>query len=98
MTARFKSKRLTELTTPTVRSNNLGAFVVLAIVSLASVEAQQRQGRQRTGGNRNRQKGKADQCHGKEIDKCYEQLQAYGKTDRPAEIIKTKEGLDKLCK
>lgn len=71
---------------------------MLAVVSLVSVEAQQRQARQRTGGNRSRQKGKADQCHGKEIDKCYEQLQAYGKADRPAEIIKTKEGLDKLCK
>lgn len=76
----------------------LGAFVLLAIASLASNVAEaQRQGRQRTNSNRNRQKGK-DQCHGKEIDKCYEQLQALSKGDRPADIIKTKEGLDKLCK
>lgn len=61
-------------------------------------ESQQRQGRQRNNNARARPKNKADQCHGKEIDKCYEQLQAYGKADKPAEIIKTKEGLDKLCK
>ena len=70
--------------------------MLLAVASLA-IDAQ-RQGRQRSNNNRNRPKGKADQCHGKEIDKCYEQLQAYGKGDRPADIIKTKEGLDKLCK
>lgn len=70
---------------------------MLVIAGLA-VDAQQRQGRQRNGNSRNRPKNKADQCHGKEIDKCYEQLQAYGKADRPAEIIKTAEGLEKLCK
>lgn len=70
---------------------------MLVIAGLA-VDAQQRQARQRNGNSRNRPKNKADQCHGKEIDKCYEQLQAYGKADKPAEIIKTKEGLDKLCK
>lgn len=78
----------------------LGTFVLLAIVSLAAnvAEAQgTRQGRQRGNSNRSRQKGK-DQCHGKEIDKCYEQLQALSKADRPADIIKTKDGLDKLCK
>lgn len=69
---------------------------MLAVASLVQVEAQ-RQGRQRSNSPRNRQKGK-DQCHGKEIDKCYEQLQALGKAERPSEIIKTKEGLDKLCK
>ena len=74
-----------------------GTFLVLAVLGLVSVEAQQRQGRQRSNSPRNRQKGK-DQCHGKEIDKCYEQLQALSKADRPAEIIKTKDGLDKLCK
>lgn len=73
-----------------------GSFVLLAIAGLA-IDAQ-RQGRQRNGNTRNRPKGKADQCHGKEIDKCYEQIQAYGKADKPAEIIKTKEGLDNLCK
>jgi len=76
----------------------IGTFVLLAVINLATVDAQQRQARQRNNGNRNRPKGKADQCHGKEIDKCYEQIQAYGKADRPSEIIKTKEGLDKLCK
>lgn len=70
--------------------------MLLAIAGLA-IDAQ-RQGRQRNGNTRNRPKGKADQCHGKEIDKCYEQIQAYGKADKPAEIIKTKEGLDNLCK
>lgn len=75
----------------------LGTFLVLAIVGLIGVEAQQRQGRQRSNSTRNRQKGK-DQCHGKEVDKCYEQLQALSKVDRPADIIKTKEGLEKLCK
>lgn len=71
--------------------------MLFAVASLA-IEAQ-RQGRQRnTNANRARPKNKADQCHGKEIDKCYDQLQAYGKADKPAEIIKTKEGLDKLCK
>lgn len=70
------------------------------LLALAGVgtEAQQRQGRQRNGNGRPKPKAKADQCHGKEIDKCYEQLQAYGKADKPAEIIKTKEGLEKLCK
>lgn len=69
------------------------------ILSLAclTVEAQ-RQARQRNTNPKNKPKSKADQCHGKEIDKCYEQLQAYGKADRPAEIIKTKDGLEKLCK
>lgn len=87
-----KSPRFNLLSTLTI-----GSFVLLAITGLA-IEAQ-RQGRQRnTNANRARPKNKADQCHGKEIDKCYEQLQAYGKADRPAEIIKTKEGLDKLCK
>lgn len=75
----------------------IGSLVVLVIAGLA-VDAQTRQGRQRSGSPKNRPKNKADQCHGKEIDKCYEQLQAYGKADRPSEIIKTKEGLDKLCK
>lgn len=59
------------------------------------VEAQQRS---RSGSGRQKPKPKADQCHGKEIDKCYEQLQAFGKADRPSEIMKTKEGLEKLCK
>lgn len=74
----------------------IGFALVLAIAGSA-IEAQ-RQGRQRNGNARAKPKGKADQCHGKEIDKCYEQLQAYGKADKPAEIIKTKEGLEKLCK
>lgn len=74
----------------------VATLCVLALVSSLS-EAQQRQGRQRSSSPRNRQKSK-DQCHGKEVDKCYEQLQALGKVDRPADIIKTKEGLDKLCK
>lgn len=75
----------------------IGSFVLLALASVA-IEAQ-RQGRQRSGGNsRAKPKNKADQCHGKEIDKCYDQLQAFGKAEKPAEIIKTKDGLDKLCK
>lgn len=74
----------------------ISSFVLLAVAGL--VADAQRQGRQRGGNTRTRQKGKADQCHGKEIDKCYDQLQAYGKADKPAEIIKTREGLDKLCK
>lgn len=74
-----------------------GAIVLLAIASYSADAQTARQGRQR-GNARNKPKGKADQCHGKEIDKCYEQLQAYGKADRPAEILKTREGLDRLCK
>lgn len=58
----------------------------------------QRPSRQRGTSQRARSRGKSDQCHGKEIDKCYETIQAYGKADKPAEIIKTKEGLDSLCK
>lgn len=65
---------------------------------VALAEAQTRQGRQRQQ-SPSRPKGKkADLCHGKEIDKCYETLQSYGKADRPADILKTKEGIDKLCK
>lgn len=75
-----------------------GSLVVLAIVGMSLVDAQAtaRQGRQNKN-TRPRQKGKADQCHGKEIDKCYEQLQSFSKADRPADILKTKDGVDKLC-
>lgn len=69
--------------------------MLLAIAS--SVQAQARQGRQKNPNAKPRGKGKADQCHGKEIDKCYEQLQAFSKADRPGEILKNKEGVDKLC-
>lgn len=74
----------------------VGLILVLTIAGL-SAEAQTRQARQRTG-TKPKPKNRADQCHGKEVDKCYEQLQSYGKADRPAEILKTKEGLEKLCK
>lgn len=68
--------------------------MVLAVFSVAEA---QRQGRQRNG-NKARGKGKADQCHGKEMDKCFEQIQAIGKAEKPAEILKTKEGVEKLCR
>lgn len=74
--------------------NNAASVLLLAFASFATA---QRQGRQRNGNSRTRAKGKADQCHGKEMDKCYEQIQAYGKADRPSDILKTKEGIDKLC-
>lgn len=83
--------------------NKFSAILIASAVALVLTGTltlgQTRQARQRGGSNaRPKQKGKADQCHGKEIDKCYDQLQAFGKADRPAEILKTKDGLEKLCK
>jgi len=70
-------------------------FALLLIVALIldGVDAQQRQGRRR--GNRRRRP--REQCHGKEVDKCLEKVHQMTKGPNPSRIIKTEEGVNKLC-
>jgi len=71
------------------------ATILIAALIVDSVEAQQR-GSRRRGGGRRRDRNR-EQCHGKEIDKCLEKMQQLTKGPNPSRIIKTDEGVKKIC-
>lgn len=64
----------------------------LALLVTDSAWAQKKRGRGRKG------KNGADQCHQKEVVKCFDKLTALGKEDEPTSIIATSSGLNRICK
>lgn len=64
----------------------------LALLITDSAWAQKKRGRGRKG------KNGADQCHQKEVVKCFDKLTALGKEDEPTSIIATSSGLNRICK
>lgn len=68
-------------------------FSLLLVLLVAdSALAQKKRGRGRKG------KNGADQCHQKEVVKCFDKLTALGKEDDPTSIIATSQGLNRICK
>lgn len=66
--------------------------VVLILLVTDSALAQKKRNRGRKGN-----KG-SDQCHQKEVVKCFDKLTALGKEDNPTSIIATSQGLNRICK
>ncbi|KAI2809949.1 hypothetical protein BLOT_001102 [Blomia tropicalis] len=49
--------------------------------------------------NRGRKGNKgSDQCHQKEVVKCFDKLHAFNKEDEPTSILATSQGLNRICK
>lgn len=66
--------------------------LLLVLLVTDSALAQKKRGRGRKG------KNGADQCHQKEVVKCFDKLTALGKEDDPTSIIATSQGLNRICK
>lgn len=76
-----------------MKSNNetfvsvlLITILVIAVIDLASS--------QRRGGRRRK---KGDNCHLREVEKCFQKARDIGKGPDPTALITTNEGINKIC-
>jgi len=70
--------------------------IILSLVLLGllvgQIDAQRKKNR------RNRNRGRKDQCHLREMEACINKMQALGKGPDPTSIIATNAGINKICK
>jgi len=53
---------------------------------------------QRKNNRRNRNRGRKDQCHLREMETCINKMQQLGKGPDPTSIIATSDGINRICK